>query len=163
MTNIKWIRDEYILVLDLYFKHRFERSASENPRLAEYSELLRSMHKSRTNIGPQFRSTSSIAIRMHNFKACDPYWREQGVDGMRDGAQGMTRAIWDEFYGDTEIVHDLANQIKSSLQSPANDEEASNINGNQDPPVQIRKVKFIRETGIYIQELKSPYRYIILN
>ena len=97
VTNIKWIRDEYILVLDLYFKHRFERSASENPRLAEYSELLRSMHKSRTNIGPQFRSTSSIAIRMHNFKACDPYWREQGVDGMRDGAQGMTKAIWDEF------------------------------------------------------------------
>ena len=58
------------------------------------------MHKSRTNIGPQFRSTSSIAIRMHNFKACDPYWREQGVDGIRDGAQGITKAIWDEF---TEI------------------------------------------------------------
>ena len=112
MNALKWTREEYILVLDLYFQHRYDRSASENPRLAEYSALLRRLHGIDTSYNHKFLSTNSIAMRMYNFKACDPYWYTQGVSGMRDGAKGMTKAIWAEFHEHPEDVSQMAQEIR---------------------------------------------------
>ena len=152
MKQILWTREEYILVLDLYFQHRYDRSASENPKLAEYSALLRKLHGIETSYNPKFRSTNSIAMRMHNFKACDPHWHTQGVSGMRDGAKGVTMAIWIEFQEHPEDVSQIAEEIRRSLLN--NEHTPSNLNSEKNNPVTEGK----RQLRIHYSRERKPQR-----
>ena len=42
------------------------------------------------------RTVNSIAIRLTNFAACDPYHQDRGVKGMVGGIK-QCQPIWDEF------------------------------------------------------------------
>lgn len=153
MNAIKWTREEYILVLDLYFQHRYDRSASENPKLAEYSTLLRRLRGIDTSYDNTFRSTNSIAMRMHNFKACDPYWYAQGVSGMRDGAGGMTKAIWAEFHEHPEDVSQMAEEIRQAISK--NEHTLTNLGSEvQREPVNEGR----RQLRIHYSRERKPQR-----
>jgi 5-methylcytosine-specific restriction protein A len=62
-----------------------------------------------------YRNENGIYLRLMNFRACDPYWTQQGKVGMRSGAGGKTAEIWDEFDGDAELVCELASEIKAEV------------------------------------------------
>lgn len=49
------------------------------------------------------RTVNSIAIRLSNFAACDPYHQNRGVKGMVGGIK-QCQPIWDEFFGNKEIL-----------------------------------------------------------
>jgi len=49
------------------------------------------------------RTVNSIAIRLTNFAACDPYHQNRGVKGMVGGIK-QCQPIWDEFFGNKELL-----------------------------------------------------------
>lgn len=56
------------------------------------------------------RTVNSIAIRLTNFAACDPYHQNRGVKGMVGGIK-QCQPIWDEFFTNQEELIFLSEQI----------------------------------------------------
>lgn len=100
--NPNWKEEELILVLNLYFAHdlKWLNSASERTNeIIEMSNLLRSLElfdidvRSVTN----FRSPSSVHMKLMNFKGLDPKY---GKYGLRNTGN-LDREVWSKYLGDT--------------------------------------------------------------
>lgn len=83
-----WTRNEFILTLNLYYKLPFGKLHTRTKEVQELATLLG-------------RSVNSIALRLVNFAACDPYIRATGRTGMISGMQ-QCQPYWDEFANDRE-------------------------------------------------------------
>lgn len=104
MARRNWTREELILALRLYMQIPFGRIHSHNPSVIELSNTIG-------------RSPSSIALRLTNFAACDPYHRSRGVKGM-DGGLHVCQPIWDEFADNTEELVFQSEKIMGNLNIP---------------------------------------------
>ena len=65
-----WSREEFILTLNLYLKMTFGQMNQSNPKVKKLAELLG-------------RTSSSIAMRLVNFAACDPILQARGILGLQ--------------------------------------------------------------------------------
>lgn len=83
MQKKLWTREELVLVFNLYLKLPFGKLHTRTPEIIEMAELID-------------RSVNSIAIRLTNFAACDPYHQNRGIKGMIGGIK-QCQPIWDEF------------------------------------------------------------------
>jgi len=83
MQKKLWTREELVLVFNLYLKLPFGKLHTRTPEVIEMAELIG-------------RSVNSIAIRLTNFAACDPYHQNRGIKGMTGGIK-QCQPIWDEF------------------------------------------------------------------
>lgn len=83
MQKKLWTREELVLVFNLYLKLPFGKLHTRTPEVIEMAELID-------------RSVNSIAIRLTNFAACDPYHQNRGIKGMIGGIK-QCQPIWDEF------------------------------------------------------------------
>lgn len=90
MEKKLWTREELVLVFNLYLKLPFGKMHSRTPEIIEMASLLG-------------RTVNSIAIRLTNFAACDPYHQSRGVKGMVGGIK-QCQPIWDEFFGNKEVL-----------------------------------------------------------
>lgn len=90
MERKLWSREELILVFNLYLKLPFGRMHTRTPEIIEMALLLG-------------RTVNSIAIRLTNFAACDPYHKKRGVKGMVGGIK-QCQPIWNEFFGNKELL-----------------------------------------------------------
>lgn len=59
-TQRRWTREELILTLSVYFQLPFGRLNSRTPEVMELARIIG-------------RTSSSAALRLVNFAACDPY------------------------------------------------------------------------------------------
>ena len=96
-----WTRDEMVLTLALYFKLPFGRLNRSTPEVIELARLI-----GRTN--------NSVALRLVNYAACDPYILATGRHGMASGAT-TCMPYWNEFYNDRERLFFEAETIKARL------------------------------------------------
>lgn len=101
--RVLWSRDEMVLALALYFQLPFGRL---NHTTREVQELARL-------IG---RTENSVALRLVNYAACDPYILSTGRHGMSSGAS-TCMPYWNEFYNDKERLFFEAEQIKARMQN----------------------------------------------
>jgi putative restriction endonuclease len=85
-----WTKDELILVFNLYLKLPFGKMHTRTPEIVEMAMLTG-------------RTVNSIAIRLTNFAACDPYHQNRGVKGMVGGIK-QCQPIWDEFAENKELL-----------------------------------------------------------
>ncbi|NCO64764.1 MAG: HNH endonuclease [Flavobacteriales bacterium] len=90
MERKLWSREELILVFNLYLKLPFGKMHTRTPEIIEMANLIG-------------RTVNSIAIRLTNFAACDPYHQNRGVKGMVGGIK-QCQPIWDEFFGNKELL-----------------------------------------------------------
>ena len=67
-----WSDDEMIIVLDLYFKLPFGRLNKNTPEIKALAKLIG-------------RTDNSVALRLVNYAACDPYILSTGRHGMASG------------------------------------------------------------------------------
>lgn len=100
--NRPWEREEFILVLNLYYKLPFGRLNRTTKEVKELARLLN-------------RSDNSIALRLVNFAACDPYIRETGRHGMMSGMK-QCQPYWEEFANDREKLLFESERILASMQ-----------------------------------------------
>lgn len=90
MERKLWSREELIVVFNLYLKLPFGKMHTRTPEIIEMANLIG-------------RTVNSIAIRLTNFAACDPYHQDRGVKGMVGGIK-QCQPIWDEFFGNKELL-----------------------------------------------------------
>ena len=95
-----WERDEFILVLDLYFRHGRRVIPKSHQDTLSLSDLIG-------------RTDASIQMRMANFEACDPDNPNKGLVG--GGTQPQD--IWEEFAHDEPRLRRTANAIRRSRQA----------------------------------------------
>lgn len=83
-----WSKEELILAFNLYLKLPFGKMHSRTPEVIHLAGLIG-------------RTPNSIAFRLTNFAAVDPYHQARGVKGM-DGGKRQCQPIWDEFIENKE-------------------------------------------------------------
>ena len=100
MAKRQWTREELILALSLYFQLPFGRLNHTTHEVKELAGLIG-------------RTDNSVALRLVNFAACDPYIINSGRTGMPGGIS-VCKPIWDEFSNDRERLFFEAQQIKAN-------------------------------------------------
>lgn len=96
-----WTREELIVTLALYFQLPFGRLNHSTPEVKDLAKII-----GRTN--------NSVALRLVNFAACDPYILSTGRHGMSSGVT-VCKPVWDEFCNDHERLFFEAECIKAKM------------------------------------------------
>jgi putative restriction endonuclease len=111
MGRRTWTDEEMILALDLYFKLPFGKLCSTNKDVKKLASLIG-------------RTDSSVAIRLTNYAACDPYIINSGRKGM---VMGKDRCMpyWNEFANDRERLFLLAEKYRAKYKSMSVEEHLS--------------------------------------
>jgi len=108
-NNPKWIRDEQILLVDLYMTFGGSLPDPEHPKVIELSKLLAAMpwhpKSSRT---ATFRNPAGIAMKLRNLRTV-----ETGI-GKRNVAR-IDRQVLDEFLGRRDELSDIAASIRKGV------------------------------------------------
>lgn len=97
----RWTREELILTLSVYFQLPFGRLNSRTPEVMELARIIG-------------RTSSSAALRLVNFAACDPYIINSGRTGMPAGVT-VCKPVWDEFVDDKQRLFNEAQKIKATM------------------------------------------------
>ena len=108
-NNPKWIRDEEILLVDLYFTHHDNIPGPNHPKVIELSKLLVAMpwHSSSSRAST-FRNPDGIALKLQNLKSV-----ETG-HGMRNTA-AIDRQILNEFFDRRAQLSEIAASIRKGI------------------------------------------------
>ena len=101
MARKDWTEEEMILSLDLYYKLPFSRINKNNPEVQSLAALIG-------------RTSSSVALRLANYAACDPYIVNSGRKGMTSGI-GKCKPFWDYYASNMEELFLRAETIKASM------------------------------------------------
>lgn len=88
MQRRLWSKTELILALNLYLKMPFSKINHSNADVIKLAYLLN-------------RTANSVAMRLANYAACDPYHQARGVGGLKNG-MSVCLPIWNEYMADKE-------------------------------------------------------------
>ena len=108
MARKLWNEEELILTLDLYFKLPFGRLNRNTREVIELAQLI-----GRTN--------NSVALRLVNFAACDPYIIESVRTGMPAGIP-VCMPIWERYANNRSQLYIDAEQIRAKYKKVSVDE-----------------------------------------
>lgn len=101
MDRKAWTDEEMILALALYYKLPFGRLNQHTPEIIDLAALIG-------------RTASSVALRLVNYAACDPYIVDSGRKGMTSGI-GKCKPFWDYYADKIEELFLRAATIKSTM------------------------------------------------
>lgn len=90
MTKRLWSREELVLAFNLYVQIPFGQISKSNLKVIELARLLG-------------RTPGSVAMRLANFVACDPFHQNRGVTGLKGGIK-QCQPVWDEFAKDRTVL-----------------------------------------------------------
>lgn len=107
MSRNLWTREELIVTLALYFQLPFGRLNQGTREVIELANLIG-------------RTKGSVALRLCNFAACDPYILGSGRTGMPGGVP-ICKPIWEEYEHDKEKLFFDAHIILAKLQENSMD------------------------------------------
>ena len=143
-----WSRKEFILALNLYYKLPFGKLHTRTKEVQELAALIG-------------RSVNSVAIRLTNFAACDPYIINSGRKGMSAG-KDQCQPYWDEFANDREKLLFESERILAELQGTTVEQkfqaslhDISNYTGEE----KIREVATRVNQSIVREKVLSNYDY----
>jgi 5-methylcytosine-specific restriction enzyme A len=120
--NPPWKRDELILALDLYLKHKPGRLSASHPKVIELSRILNTLpiHVDRPDAA-RFRNANGVYMKLSNFLRCDPNYSGRGLTrGNRD-----EKHVWDEFASQPDRLATTAAAIRSRAGKPPSTETTS--------------------------------------
>lgn len=103
MSRKLWSKEELVLVFNLYLKMPFGKMHARNPDIINMANILG-------------RTPNSIALRLVNFAACDPFHQNRGIKGMAGGKK-QCQPIWDEYIHNQEELIFLSEEILAKEQS----------------------------------------------
>lgn len=113
--NADWAREEHILALALYFLRRKKLPGKTSKEVAELSQLLMKMGKQlKHSMGPKYRNANGVAMKLQNFKRCDPAYTGLGKKGLAHG-NSQEMAIWREFSDDLDLLRSTAVAIREKF------------------------------------------------
>ena len=112
MRNPKWLREEIILALDLYFDAERGGMSATNPKIIALSETLNNLKLiiDRSD-AVRFRNPNGVTLKLCNFMAFDKTYT--GL-GMRSGSK-LDKILFDEFFDNRKKLQEQAFKIRQSL------------------------------------------------
>jgi 5-methylcytosine-specific restriction enzyme A len=119
-SNPDWTRDELILALNVYLRHRPNLPGKGSPEIIELSERLNRLGEklfSPTDRASTFRNENGVYMKLMNFRRLDPQYTVEGKTGLSRGAKAEEE-VWAEFSEDTERCRNVADAIIATLESP---------------------------------------------
>jgi 5-methylcytosine-specific restriction protein A len=120
VPNPDWTRDELIIALSAYLKHR---PTVPDKRSKEISELSKVLNRLGDKLFPAdqrastFRNNNGVYMKLMNFRRFDPTFTSRGRSGLSRGNQGEEE-VWNEFSSDADRCHRTAEAIVASLSDP---------------------------------------------
>jgi 5-methylcytosine-specific restriction protein A len=117
VSNPDWTRDELILALNVYLKHRPNPPGKESDEILELSSILNRLGeklfppKERADT---FRNANGVYMKLMNFRRLDPQYTSGGKTGLSRGAKAEEE-VWTEFGGDPSRCEQVAGAIIASL------------------------------------------------
>ena len=129
--NPPWTRDELILALDLYLRHRLSAPHDPHQDVAELSAFLGRMGKL-LGIASQetFRNENGVTMKMSNFSRLDPAYTADGKVGLQRGNQDE-QVVWNEFADAPLKLQTVVTAIRAAVDDPGLNHPA--FAGEDDP------------------------------
>jgi putative restriction endonuclease len=106
-----WTREELILALNLYLKLPFGKLHSSTPEIVQLAGLLG-------------RTSGSVAMRLNNFAAVDPFHQQRGIIGLAGGKK-QVEPIWNEFIHNKEDLLFESERILAEMENRTLEEKYS--------------------------------------
>lgn len=119
-SNPDWVRDELIVALDFYLKHKSNLPNKTSEEILLLSKNLQHLGGKLFPVrirSETFRNPNSVYMKLMNFRRLDPEYTADGRRGLTRGAKS-DEEVWAEFSGDSERCHATAEAILSSLYGP---------------------------------------------
>lgn len=114
MRNPKWVRDEVILALELYFRVNPSHASQNHSEIVRLSELLNSLPlHPKSNRAEKFRNPNGVYMKLCNFLSLDPDYQGEGLAAHSK----MDEEVWREFSNDRNRLVKTAQAIRSSYKS----------------------------------------------
>jgi 5-methylcytosine-specific restriction protein A len=116
-SNPDWVRDELILALDFYLKHRPNPPGKTSTAILDLSKLLNRLGErlfSPSQRSETFRNPNGVYMKLMNFRRLDPQYTAGGKTGLTSGAK-EEEEVWEEFAADPSRCEQVARAIIASL------------------------------------------------
>jgi len=113
--NPRWSRDELILALDLYMRHRVSLPGKDSPEVTELSKVLNQLGVAlfqRTDTS--YRNTNGVYMKLMNFRRLDPDYVAEGKKGLTRGNQDE-ECVWAQFASDPVRLVAVARFIRLGI------------------------------------------------
>jgi 5-methylcytosine-specific restriction protein A len=121
LSNPDWTRDELIVALNVYLKHRPNPPGKDSSEIADFSRTLRRLGeklfppKERSST---FRNENGVYMKLMNFRRLDPEYTSEGKKGLARGAKAEEE-VWKEFASNPVRCQQVSDAIVESLDDPA--------------------------------------------
>lgn len=112
--NPIWTRDELILALDLYVRHRPAVLGKTSAEVIELSDMLSRLARGEARRSPNHRNASSVAIKLLNFRSLDPDYTATGKVGLHHTSRGDGE-VWREFASDPIRLRETAQRLRAGF------------------------------------------------
>jgi predicted HNH restriction endonuclease len=113
--NPAWTRDELILALDLYLRHRDSPLSEDSPAVKELSAVLNELGRAvQLNDRRTFRNPAGVSMKMMNFRRFDPTYTAQGKVGLQRGNKDE-EVVWRLFANDPERLVEVSQAIRGCI------------------------------------------------
>jgi 5-methylcytosine-specific restriction enzyme A len=115
LRNPDWSRDELILALDLYLRHRAGPPSKTSREVAELSRTLARLASQRgVTIRSDYRNANGVYMKMMNFRRFDPEYTDGGKVGLQRG-NALEEGIWNDFSVKPAELYALAQLIRDAV------------------------------------------------
>jgi 5-methylcytosine-specific restriction protein A len=117
-SNPDWTRDELIVALAVYLKHRTSPPAKSGKEIGDLSRALNRLGDvlfSPQNRAETFRNENGVYMKLMNFRRLDPQYTAGGRTGLPRGAKAE-KDVWNEFASDPDRCETVANAILANLE-----------------------------------------------
>ncbi len=112
--NPDWSRDELILALELYLRHRKRLPDTHSKEVADLSALLNAIGAEISGKRESFRNANGVYMKLANFRAIDPSYTSQGRKGLQRGGKGDSD-VWVEFADNPGRLSAVADAIRTAV------------------------------------------------
>ncbi len=119
-NNPDWVRDELILALDVYLRHRPTPPGKTSKEIGDLSKLLLRLAPKLFPDFPlsdTFRNENGVYMKLMNFRRLDPQYTAANKTGLARGSKG-DESVWNEFSQNPAICAAVAQAIIKSLDLP---------------------------------------------
>ena len=101
-----WTRDEWLLALDFYLRHRGKLPGKTSSEIEELSDELRRLRGSLEGLPREFRNPAGVERQLYQFAGFDPSHKGKGTHSAK-----LAREVWDAYAGDAARVSKIAARI----------------------------------------------------
>jgi 5-methylcytosine-specific restriction protein A len=117
-SNPDWVRDELILALALYLRHRPNPPDKASREIRDLSALLSRLGRrlfAGQSLSETFRNANGVYMKLMNFRRLDPRYTTGGRKGLSRGAKAE-EDVWAEFASEPRRCDEAAAAIARELE-----------------------------------------------